>query len=149
MEKKSANEIIRQIIREEITRALRTELPKILSESKQQIKQTAPKKDIPPMTLNSSPMVRFEDIKFKQSTNPLASLLNETARDMVNEDFAMHFSTSDVSQGMHPAMAFQSREVTTGGVSDMLATAKASSNVDAVQINVVPDYSAMMEKMGM
>lgn len=149
MEKKSANEIIRQIIREEITRALRTELPKILSESRQQTKQTAPKKDTPPMTLNSLPMVRFEDIKFKQSTNPLASLLNETARDMVNEDSAMHFSTSDVSQGMHPAMAFQQREVTTGGVSDMFATAKAGSNVEAVQINVVPDYSAMMEKMGM
>jgi hypothetical protein len=30
----------------------------------------------------------------------------------------------------------------------MLATAKPSSNIDAVQINVVPDYSAMMDKMG-
>lgn len=148
MEKKSANEIIRQIIREEITRALRTELPKILSESTKSVTTQPKKSNQPPMTLNSSPMVRFEDIKFKQSSNPLASLLNETARDMVNEDSAMHFSTSDVSVGMHPAMAFQPKEVATGRVSDMLATAKASSNVDAVQINVVPDYSAMMEKMG-
>ena len=148
MEKKSANEIIRQIIREEITRALRTELPKILSESTKSVTPQAKKSNQPPMTLNSSPMVRFEDVKFKQSNNPLASLLNETAKDMINEDNAMHFSTSDVSAGMHPVMAFQPREVATGGVNDMLATAKPSSNIDAVQINVVPDYSAMMEKMG-
>jgi hypothetical protein len=148
MEKKSANEIIRQIIREEITRALRTELPKIINESTKKVLPQQKRSDQPPMTLNSSPMVRFEDVKFKQSNNPLASLLNETAKDMLNEDNAMHFSTDDVSAGIHPAMAFQPKEVATGRVSDMLATAKASSNVDAVQINVVPDYSAMMEKMG-
>lgn len=148
MEKKSANEIIRQIIREEITRALRTELPKILSESTKKVAPQQKRPDQPPMTLNSSPMVRFEDVKFKQSSNPLASLLNETAKDMLNEDSSMHFSSNDVSAGMHPAMAFQPKEVAIGGVNDMLSTAKASSNVDAVQINVVPDYSAMMEKMG-
>lgn len=148
MEKKSANEIIRQIIREEITRALRKELPKILSESTQQTKVISRKSDTPPMTLNSSPMVRFEDVKFNKTSNPLASLLNETAKDMLNEDNSMHFSTADVGAGIHPAMAFQPREVATGGVNDMLATAKPSSNIDAVQINVVPDYSAMMDKMG-
>ena len=149
MEKKSANEIIRQIIREEITRALRTELPKIINESTKKVTPQQKRPDQPPMTLNSSPMVRFEDVKFKQSSNPLASLLNETAKDMLNEDSTMHFSTNDVSAGIHPTMAFQPKEVATGRVSDMLSTAKASSNVDAVQINVVPDYSAMMEKMGL
>lgn len=149
MEKKSANQILRQIIREELTKVLRDELPKLLSESTKKVMPQQKRPDQPPMTLNSSPMVRFEDVKFKQSSNPLASLLNETAKDMINEDTAMHFSTNDVGAGMHPAMAFQPREVATGGVSDMLSTAKASSNVDAVQINVVPDYSAMMEKMGL
>lgn len=149
MEKKSANQILRQIIREELTKVLRDELPKLLSESTRKVIPQQKRPDQPPMSLNSSPMVRFEDVKFKQSNNPLASLLNETANDMLNEDSTMHFSTNDVGAGMHPAMAFQPREVATGGVSDMLSTAKASSNVDAVQINVVPDYSAMMEKMGL
>lgn len=149
MEKKSANQILRQIIREELTKVLRDELPKLLSESTKKVMPQQKRPDQPPMTLNSSPMVRFEDVKFKQSSNPLASLLNETAKDMLNEDTAMHFSTNDVGAGMHPAMAFQPREVATGGINDMLATAKASSNVDAVQINVIPDYSAMMEKMGL
>jgi hypothetical protein len=148
MEKKSANEIIRQIIREEITRALRTELPKIINESTKKVLPQQKRPDQPPMTLNSSPMVKFEDVKFKQSNNPLASLLNETAKDMLNENNTMHFSTNDISAGIHPTMAFQPREVTTGGVKDMLTTAIPSSNIDAVQINVVPDYSYMMEKMG-
>jgi hypothetical protein len=150
MEKKSANQIIRQIIREEITRALRVELPKIISESIQQTKKEVVKKDTPPLTLNSSPMIRYEDVKFKNSnsTNPLASLLNETAMEMRNNDSAMHFSSEDVGPGMNPIMAFQPKEVAVGGVTDMLSTARPSSNIDAVQINVVPDYSQMMEKMG-
>ena len=147
MEKKSANDILRKIIREEVTRVIRQELPKILSESTVKPAPVQKKSEFP-MTLNSSPMIKFEDVKFNKSNNPLASLLNETAKDMINEDVSMHFSTSDVSAGIHPAMAFQPKEVATGGVNDMLSTAIPSSNIDAVQINVVPDYSAMMDKMG-
>jgi len=148
MEKKSANEIIRQIIREEITRALRTELPKIISESvKPELTQTK-KTNQPPLTLNSSPMVRYEDVKFKKSSNPLTNLLNETAMSMQQDDSSMHFSTDNVGPGMHPAMAFQPKEASVGTVNDMLATAKPSSNIDAVQINAVPDFSAIMDKMG-
>jgi hypothetical protein len=149
MEKKSANEILRKIIREELTKVIREELPKLLSESVQPVKTQQKKTDQPPLTLNSSPMVKFEDIKFKKSSNPLANLLNETAMSMVNDKNSMHFSTNDVGPGMHPALAFQPKEVAVGSASDMLATAKPSSNIDAVQINVVPDYSAMMEKMGL
>jgi hypothetical protein len=149
MEKKSANEILRKIIREELTKVIREELPKLLSESVQPVKTQQKKTDQPPLTLNSSPMVKFEDIKFKKSSNPLANLLNETAMSMVNDENSMHFSTNDVGPGMHPALAFQPKEVAVGSASDMLATAKPSSNIDAVQINVVPDYSAMMEKMGL
>ena len=148
MEKKSANEIIRQIIREEITRALRTELPKIISESvKPELTQTK-KTNQPPLTLNSSPMVRYEDVKFKKSSNPLTNLLNETAMSMRHDDSSMHFTTDNVIPGMHPAMAFQPKEASVGSVNDMLATARPSSNIEAVQINAVPDFSAMMDKMG-
>lgn len=150
MEKKSANELLRQIIREELTRVIRAELPKLLGESVKRPsdspKTSVNRQDIP-LTLNSAPTPRFEDVKFK-SNNPLSSLLNETARDMMIEDSSMHFTTSDVGPGINPALAFQPKEVSTGGVSDMLATARPSSNIDAVQINVVPDFSSMMEKMG-
>lgn len=148
MEKKSANDILRKIIREELTKVLREELPRLLSESTQPIKQQVKRNDQPPLTLNSSPMVRFEDVKFKKSSNPLANLLNETAKDMINEGADFSFSSADVGPGIHPAMAFQPKEAVVGGVNDMLATARPSSNIDAVQINVVPDYSALMDKMG-
>lgn len=149
MEKKSANEILRKIIREELTKVIREELPRLLSESTQPVKQQVKKADQPPLTLNSSPMVRYEDVKFKKSSNPLANLLNETAMSMTSEDPMISFSSEDVGPGMHPALAFQPKEAAVGSPSDMLATARPSSNIDAVQINVVPDYSAMMEKMGL
>jgi len=149
MEKKSANELLRKIIREELTKVIREELPKLLSESVQPIKQQVKKTDQPLLTLNSSPMVRYEDVKFKKSNNPLTNLLNETAMSMRDEDPMISFSSEDVGPGIHPALAFQPKEVAVGSPSDMLATARASSNIDAVQINVVPDYSAMMEKMGL
>ena len=148
MEKKSANEILRKIIREELTKVLREELPRLLSESTQQVKQQIKRNDQPPLTLNSSPMVRFEDVKFKKSSNPLATLLNETAKDMINEGTDFSFSSADVGPGINPVLAFQPKEAAVGGVNDMLATARPSSNIDAVQINVVPDYSALMDKMG-
>lgn len=151
MEKKSANELLRTIIREELTKVIRAELPKLLKESviaqPEKAKPRSNNYDIP-LTLNSSPTPRFEDIKFKNSKNPLASLLNETAKDMMNEETTFNFSTTDVGSGIHPALAFQPKEAAVGGVGDMLATAKPSSNIDAVQINVVPDYSALMDKMG-
>ena len=149
MEKKSANEILRKIIREELTKVIREELPRLLSESTQSVKQQTKKVDQPPLTLNSSPMVRFEDVKFKKSSNPLTNLLNETAMSMMNDESSINFSTNDVGPGMHPALAFQPKEAAVGTPSDMLATARASSNIDAVQINVVPDYSALMDKMGL
>lgn len=148
MEKKSANDILRKIIREELTKVLREELPRLLSESTQPVKQQVKRNDQPPLTLNSSPMVRFEDVKFKKSNNPLANLLNETAKDMLNEGADFSFSSADVGPGINPALAFQPKEAAVGGVNDMLATARPSSNIDAVQINVVPDYSALMDKMG-
>jgi hypothetical protein len=152
MEKKSANELLRQIIREEVTKIIRQELPRILSESAYRAEETPKlldKKGQFPLTLNvtNRPPIT-EQMKFKKSNNPLTNLLNETAMDMLNEDATLNFSTNDVGPGMHPAMAFQPREASVGSVNDMLATAKPSSNIDAVQINAVPDFSAIMDKMG-
>ena len=148
MEKKSANDILRKIIREEVTRVIRQELPKILSESTAKPTPIQKKSEFP-LTLNSAPTPKFEDIKFSKSNNPLASLLNETARNMVIEGDLGNFTTSDVGPGMNPAMAFQPKEATVGNVNDMLSTARPSSNLEAVQINAVPDFSAMMDKMGL
>jgi len=155
MEKKSTSQVLRQIIREELIKVVRQEMPKILRESLTKPTTSEPtrikeslKSDFP-LTLNSYPQIKKQDVKFKKSNNPLTNLLNETAMTMMEDNNSMHFTTDDVMQGMHPSMAFQPKEAAVGSINDMLSTARPSSNIDAVQINAVPDYSAMMEKMGL
>lgn len=131
----------RRLIREEIQAALREELPKLLSETRgpltsrskqleEQVKSRLPgtlntKKPAPPVFSNG----------------PLAHLLNDTAKNMLNEDFSM---TSD---DVHPSMAFQPKEDRVGTIDSMLASARPSSNLDAVQINEVPDFTGLMSRL--
>lgn len=149
MEKKNSSELLRKLIREEVARAvtlaIRKELPKLLSESRQPERkpifrnQSAETKKTP-VTRQVS---KFED------SNPMASLLNETAMNMSYEDPIMSFTTENVGPTAHPILAFQPKEVSTGNINDMFSTAIPSSNLDAVQINTVPDYSQLMDKLGL
>jgi hypothetical protein len=61
----------------------------------------------------------------------------------MNSDNVMSFNTDDVI----PGMGFQPAEVSVGSVEGMLGTARASSNLDAVQINEVPDFTGLMSKL--
>jgi hypothetical protein len=131
----------RKLIREEIQAALREELPKLLSEgrvplvsrSKQLEEQV---KSRIPGTLNSAPQ---KPINF--NSGPMAAFLNDTAKNMLYEDFSM------TSENVHPSMAFQPKEDRIGTVDSMLASARPSSNLDAVQINEVPDFTRLMSKL--
>lgn len=134
-------DLLRKLIREEVKAAIREELPKILNENisekydyKKNIQEQIKSKV--PGTLNTP---EKKPIKF--SGSPMAQFLNDTAKTMLNEDFSM--STQDV----HPSLAFQPKDVKVGSVEGMLGTARPSSNIDAVQINEVPDFSALMSKM--
>jgi len=134
---------LRKLIREELRAVLKEELPKLLSEIKaspvmdpKKILQEQVKSKIPG-TLNTS---RPAPIKFT-GNNPMAAFLNDTAKNMLNEDFSM------TSGDVHPSLAFQPKEVKVGSVEGMLSNARPSSNIDAVQINEVPDFSALMGKL--
>lgn len=135
---------LRKLIREELKAVIKEELPKLLKEySKPAI--VDPKKSLQeevkskvPGTLNtqtSRPQIKFS------GNNPMAAFLNDTAKSMLNEDFSM------TSGDVHPGMAFQPKEVKVGSVEGMLGSARPSSNIDAVQINEVPDFSALMGKL--
>jgi hypothetical protein len=136
-------DLLRKLIREELTYVIKQELPKLLSEvnkpaiidTKKSLQESIKSKI--PGTLNTSrpPVPKFT------SNNPLASLLNETANSMLNEDISM---TSD---DVHPSLGLQPRETKVGDINSMLSTARASSNLDAVQINEVPDFSGLMNKL--
>ena len=133
---------LRKLIREELRAVLKEEMPKMLKEIKAPVMD--PKKSLQeqvkskiPGTLNTG---ERKPIKFA-GNNPMAFLLNDTANQMLNEDISM--TTADV----HPALAFQPKEDKVGSVEGMLGTARPSSNISAVQINEVPDFSALMNKM--
>ena len=135
----------RKLIREELRTVLKQELPKLLKESKQyetsgktQLKEQVAVRNNIPGTLNTS---RPSLPKFG-GNGPMAALLNDTAQSMMlNEDYSM---TSD---NMHPSMVFQPKEDNVGSVQSMLSTARPSSNLDMVQINEVPDFSGLMNKL--
>lgn len=134
---------LRKLIREELRAVLKEELPKLLSEVKK-TPMADPKKSLQeqvkskiPGTLNTQTP---KPIKFAPN-HPMAAFLNDTAQSMLNEDFSM--TSGDVL----PGMAFQPKEVKVGSVGGMLGTARPSSNIDAVQINEVPDFTALMGKL--
>jgi hypothetical protein len=134
---------LRKLIREELTSVLKQELPKLLNEiqkpnivDQKKALQEQVKSKIPGTLNTSTPKpVRFA------GNNPLAALLNDTAKNMLNEDFSM---TSD---NVLPSMGFQPKEVKVGSIEGMLGTARPSSNIDAVQINEVPDFTGLMSKL--
>ena len=135
---------LRKLIREELRAVLKEEMPKMLKEIKSGPIITDPKKALQeqvrskiPGTLNTG---ERKPIKFA-GNNPMAALLNDTAKSMLNEDFSM---TTD---SVHPTLAFQPKEVSVGSVEGMLGTARPSSNIATVQINEVPDFSALMNRM--
>lgn len=134
---------LRKLIREELRAVLKEELPKLLKEvspspvvdAKKALQEQV--KSRVPGTLNTAAP---KPIKFS-GNNPMATFLNDTAKSMLNEDFSM------TSGDVHPGMAFQPKEVKVGSVEGMLGSARPSSNLDAVQINEVPDFSALMGKL--
>ena len=63
---------------------------------------------------------------------------------MLQED-TLAFSTSDID--VDPMSFMQNVEAPAGSVNDMLATSKASSAVEMVQVNAVPDFTDLMKKM--
>lgn len=137
-------DLLRKLIREEVTSALRQELPKLLLENRAPIITDNKKalqeqvKSKIPGTLNT--LQARKPTVFSQN-NPMAALLNDTAKSMINEDFSVP------QENVHPALAFQPREDKVTSVEGMLSSARRSSNVDAVQINEVPDFSGLMNRM--
>jgi hypothetical protein len=151
MAKTNQIDLLRKLIREEVAKAIRQEMPAILKEIqtsspiKEVIKESKPVKRAIPGTLNTQsarPVPNF-------SGNPLANVLNETAMSMVEMD-DMSFTTGNIgpdSIGIDPTSFFQPKQVAVGDVNGMLTTARASSDPSMVQINEVPDFTGLMSKL--
>ena len=133
---------LRKVIREEVRAVFQEELAGILKEAIMANKggstlteTTKPAKQSIPGTLNrtAKPMVA----PMLSTGNPLNSILQETAATMTSKDFE---SLNGEAGAANNVQIVES-------VNDMFASARPSSNLDAIEINAVPDFSALMSKM--
>lgn len=147
------SELFRKMIREEVQKVLREEMPKILKElksipeSKSSLKEST--KDLygVPLTLNQpKKQVKQtpQNMPAFANNQALNSLLQETMLSMTSDDAEGYgYNTEE----QHPGVVFQPREDKVGSVDDMLATARGAGSIEAVQVNVVPDFSALMDRL--
>jgi hypothetical protein len=133
---------LRKIIREEVRAVFQEELAGILKEAvianrgQQTIVEAVKSKPTSiPGTLNRAAPA-FIPPSFGAG-NPLNNILAETAMSMNTNDLAAFGG-----QGIE-------REVqTVESVDQMFSSARKSSNLEAIEINAVPDFSGVMAKMG-
>ena len=146
------SELFRKMIREEVQKAIRAEMPKILNElktpavTKATIKESLNDAYGVPLTLNEprKQAPTKKNVPTFANNSAINSLLQETMLSMTSED-AMGFGM-DV-QDRHPMEVFQPAVDQVGGVQDMLSSARGAGSIEAVQVNVVPDFSALMDKL--
>lgn len=133
----------RKLIREEVKAVFQEELAGILKEAiianrGQQtiVESTRPiAKPAVPATMNRS--VPRPVAPVLSPGNPLNSLLAETAQSMTMDEFG------DLNgEGVERDVPIVE------SVGDMFANSRGSSNLEAIQINAVPDFTHMMAKMG-
>jgi len=133
----------RKLIREEVKAVFQEELAGILKEAiianrGQQtiVESTRPvTKPTVPTTMNRSTPRPVAPVL--SPGNPLNSLLAETAQSMTMDEFG------DLNgQGVERDVPIVE------SVGDMFANSRGSSNLEAIKINAVPDFSHMMAKMG-
>jgi hypothetical protein len=141
-------EAFRKLIREEMRLVIKEELSKLLVENKvsSNYKDTfKPKKqEEPPLTLNTGKERKVVAPRIA-GNSMLNSLLSETAMTMQPSD-EVHISTTDMDG--YALMQYGNEEVAqVGEVNDMLQSAKGSGVHEMVQINQVPDFSQLMDKM--
>jgi hypothetical protein len=132
---------LRKIIREEVRAVFQEELAGILKEavmankSQQPITEVVKSKSPVPATLNRQAPKLVPPVL--GPNNPLNNLLAETAMTMSPRDF----------EGLGGVSATSADVPVVDSMGGMFASARKSSNLDAIEINAVPDFSAIMAKM--
>ena len=134
---------LRKIIREEVRAVFQEELAGILKEaiianknSTVMVESQASKKPTVPNTLNTRTPAQRLTAPVLSSGNPLNNLLAETAMTMTARDY----------EGLSGNVSVEDIPVV-DSLGDMFAIARKSSNLEAVEINAVPDFTAIMARM--
>jgi len=147
------SQLFRKMIREEVQKAIREEMPRMLRElksipeAKTSLKESTKDMYGVPLTLNQPKKQAKQtpqNMPAFANNQALNSLLQETMLSMTSDD-AEGFGYNTEQQ--HPGVVFQPKEDKVGTVDDMLASARGAGSIEAVQVNVVPDFSALMDRL--
>lgn len=137
-------ELFRKMIREEVAKAIRAELPKILKEiSIPEGKSPIRESKTVPLTLNQKPPA---PPKFS-GANPISSILNETAITMARNPKGSDWGTVSMDSGDVHMMGMGSPVAAVGGVEDMLANSRNSMALENVEVSVVPNFNNLMDSL--
>ena len=144
-------DLLRKLIREEVRAVFQEELAGILKEAiianRQPIIETKTSgKPTIPGTLNTHPVRRMAPPVLSPN-NPLNSLLAETANAMSGDDMESFSFDSSMAQGYGGMGMVREDAPVVDSMGEMFANSKPSTNLDAIQINAVPDFTALMAKM--
>jgi len=153
-------DILRKIIREEVTFAMRVEFKALLKEEllpllkeNRNISNTVPvhKPVKGPTNLANSISAAMDSRNFKpaSSGDPIADLLNETAMSMTSNEYRTMIN-ADASMAPNFGMIGGVDGVETaavGTVEQMLSSNRPTTDINQVTIDVVPDFTGLMNTL--
>ena len=139
-------EVLRKLIREEVRAVIKEEVVPLLKEN------ITPSKSINNKTYSSSlkeELTKSKKIKVNSTGDPIMDLLNETKVGMTGDDFRTVFNgDSSMAQGFPSMMSNPlSQTQVVESVGEMLSSTRPASDINQVQIDAVPDFSALMKTM--
>lgn len=139
--------LLRKVIREEVQAVVREELGLLLEAPDSKPVVAEAKKT----TVRNSMVESIKPAKPTQSSKPMAFTNNNILNDILNETRqssewqSLGNMDSSMAQGFNGPMMNEVQVV--NSVDQMLASTRPAGDINAVKIDVVPDFSALMGKM--
>lgn len=136
-------DVLRKIIREEVRGVIREELSHILKENVNVNSSIKPIKNS-----TKDQLSRSIKHKIEESSDPIMNILNETRMSMTGDDYRTIMNAdSSMAQGFGQYSMSTNNVSVVGSVDQMLANSRPAADVSHVQIDAVPDFSALMKTM--
>lgn len=137
-------DVLRKIIREEVRVVIREELSHLLKET---VSKPSNIKAKPVSSSLKQQLSKDISSKLHESSDPIMDLLNETKMSMTSDDYRTIINAdASMAQGFGQ-YSMSTNAPVVENVNQMLASSKPAADVSHVQIDAVPDFSALMKTM--
>lgn len=137
-------EVLRKIIKEEVKLAIREELSPLLKEIKNHIKPNVNST----YTKTLKEELTRSKTNIKKSNSSILDILNETKESMTGDEYKTIINAnSNMAQGFPLLGNTGTIPPVVENVNQMIANATPTTDINRVQIDTVPDFSALMSKM--